>query len=217
MYSWKLPSVNSSLNVCIIFNWNSDVFCVFKLKTWRVQYHFENVFFSIPNLGRCKTFKSKHDAFWIFYFKIWRVRKNEFKIWLVLKFFSPKSEFYHVFQILNEWRFFLSTLITTFWGGKINDNVCCSFSRQMYNWKLPDVNSSLNACKTFEWKSDVLCFLKMKKWRVQYDFENVFFSISKLTRCKPLKSKSDACWNFQFKIMLFKKSTKNAKYVVFTE
>ena len=104
-----------------------------------------------------------------------------------------------------------------FWGGKLNDNVCCSFSRQMYNWKLPDVNSSLNGCNTFKWKSDVLCFLKMKKWRVQYDFENVFFSISNLTRCKPLKSKSDAYWNFQFKNMLFKKSTKNAKYVVFTE
>ena len=78
----------------------------------------------------------------------------------------------------------------------------------MYNWKLPDVNSSLNGCNTFKWKSDVLCFLKMKKWRVQYDFENVFFSISNLTRCKPLKSKSDAYWNFQFKNMLFKKAPK---------
>ena len=62
-----------------------------------------------------------------------------------------------------------------FWGRKVNDNVCCSFSRQMFNWKLPDVNLSLNGCKLFNWKSDVLYFFKMKKWRVQYDFENFFF------------------------------------------
>ena len=62
-----------------------------------------------------------------------------------------------------------------FWGRKVNDNVCCSFSRQMYNWKLPDFNLSLNGCKLFNWKSDVLYFFKMKKWRVQYDFENFFF------------------------------------------
>ena len=76
----------------------------------------------------------------------------------------------------------------------------------MYNWKLPEANSSLNGCKTFKWKSDVVCFFKMKTWRVQYDFENVFFSISNLTRCKPLKSKSDAYWSLQFKIMLSKKA-----------
>ena len=44
----------------------------------------------------------------------------------------------------------------------------------MYNWKLPHVNSSLNGCKILT-KSDVLYFFEMKKWRVQYDFENVFF------------------------------------------
>ena len=114
MYSWKLPSVNSSLNGCIFINWSSDVLCVFKMKTWRVQYDFENVFFSIPNLARCKTFKSKYDAFWIFQFKVWHVRKNDFKIWLVLKFFSPKSEFFLVFQVLIERRFFLSTLKTNY-------------------------------------------------------------------------------------------------------
>ena len=87
----------------------------------------------------------------------------------------------------------------------------------MYNWKLPHVNSSLNGCIIFNWNSDVLCFFKMKTWRVQYHFENVFFSISNPTRCKPLKLKSDAFWNFHFKIMRFEKSTKNAKYVFFTE
>ena len=48
----------------------------------------------------------------------------------------------------------------------------------------------------------------MKTWRVQYDFENVFFSIPNPTRCKYFKSKSDAYWNFQFKILPFKKALK---------
>ena len=75
MYNWKPPHVNSSLNVCIIFNWNSDVLCFFKMKTWRVQYDFENVFFSIPNPMRCKNFKSKSEAYWNFQFKILPFKK----------------------------------------------------------------------------------------------------------------------------------------------
>ena len=90
----------------------------------------------------------------------------------------------------------------------MNDNVCCRLSHQMYNRKLKDVNLSLNGCKTFNWKTDVLCFFKMKTWRVQHDFEKVFFSISNLVRCKSFKSKSDAFWKFQFKIMLFRKAPK---------
>ena len=78
----------------------------------------------------------------------------------------------------------------------------------MYNWKLPQVNSSLNGCIVFKWNSDVLCFFKMKTWRVQYDFENVFFSIRNQTRCKSFESKSDAYWNFQLKILPFKKAPK---------
>ena len=91
---------------------------------------------------------------------------------------------------------------------KLNDNVCYRFSRQMYNWKLPHVNSSLNGCIIFNWNSDVLWFFKMKTWRVQYDFEKVFFSIPNLMRCKYFKSKSEAYWNFQFKILPFKKALK---------
>ena len=91
---------------------------------------------------------------------------------------------------------------------KLNDNVCYRFSRQMYNWKLPHVNSSLNGCIIFNWNSDVLWFFKMKTWRVQCDFEKVFFSIPNLMRCKYFKSKSEAYWNFQFKILPFKKALK---------
>ena len=56
-------------------------------------------------------FQSKIWRFLKFLIKIWRVRKFEFKIWEVSKFFSPKCEFYLVFQVLTEWRYFLSTLI----------------------------------------------------------------------------------------------------------
>ena len=93
----------------------------------------------------------------------------------------------------------------------MNDNVCYRFSRQMYNWKLPHVSLSLNGCINFNWNSDVLCFFKMKTRRVQYDFENVFFSIPNPTCCKSFKSKSDAYWNFQFKILPFKKALKMQK------
>ena len=166
---------------------------LFKKETWRVQYDFENVFFSIPNPTRCKSFKSKFDAYWNFQFKImllkkhqkskksrfrgvkwtksdflhanffqnltcrtffnsksnalyffqsktWRfvktsnqnltrleifisksdvLEKNEFKIWKNLKSFSPKSDFYLVFQVLTEWRCFLSPLIPLILGEKI--------------------------------------------------------------------------------------------------
>ena len=118
MYNWKLPPVNSSLTACIIFNSNSDVLCFFKRKTWRVQYDFENVFFWIPNLARCKTFLSNSDAFSFFYIKIWRVRKIDFKIWEILKFFSSKCEFYLVFQVLTEGRYFLSMSITPYFKGE---------------------------------------------------------------------------------------------------
>ena len=53
-----------------------------------------------------------------FFFKIWRVGKIEFKIWQFLKFFSPKSDFYGVFQVLTEWRCFLSPLIPTYFKGE---------------------------------------------------------------------------------------------------
>ena len=90
----------------------------------------------------------------------------------------------------------------------MKDNVCCRFSHQAYNWKLKHVNSSHNACETFNWKSDVLCFFKKKTWRVRYDFGNVFFPIAKLTLCKTYKSNSDAVWNFSFQNHAFKKAPK---------
>ena len=78
----------------------------------------------------------------------------------------------------------------------------------MYNWKLPETNSSLKGCVIFNWNSDVLCFFKMKTWGVQYDFENVFFQ-SQIRRVVNLSN-----WNltrfeiFISKLCVFKKAAK---------
>ena len=68
-----------------------------------------------------------------------------------------------------------------FWGRKLNDNICCRFSRQMYNRKLPDVNLSLDGwllsenltcCIFLKWKNDAFnttlnkYFFKSQIWRV---------------------------------------------------
>ena len=114
----KAPKVQSKsfsrskLNHNVIF-WLQTIF--WNLTCWKIFNSKSNALhFSIQNLTLCKTFKSKSDAFWNFYFEIWRFRKNEFKIWENLKFFSPKCDFYLVFQVLTEGRCFLSTLITPY-------------------------------------------------------------------------------------------------------
>ena len=129
-----------------------------------------------------------------FFLKIWRVRKIEFKIWQILNFFSPNSDFYLVFQVLTEWWLFLSKLITTYFKEEnwTTMSVIVLVARCTTGNCHPSIRLSLVVyfCK---WNSDVLCFFfKMKTWRVQYDFENVFFSIPNPTRCKSFKSKSDA-------------------------
>ena len=144
MYNWKLPDVNWSLNGCIIFNWNSDVLCFFKRKTWHVQYDFENVFFSIPNLTRCRTIKLKCDAF------------------------SKVSFQNHAFKKAPKMR------------------------------NMPFSRSKMNQNVVF-WMETFL-----QKWHVQNFFiQNLTrcsFSIQNLTLRKTFYSKSDAFWNFYFKI-----------------
>ena len=44
----------------------------------------------------------------------------------------------------------------------------------MYNWKLPEVNSSLKGCKTFKWKSDVFSS-KWKKDAFNMTLKKYFF------------------------------------------
>ena len=179
MIFW-MQTIFQNLTCPKLFNAKSNGSYFFQSKTWR---------FVKISIGIWRVLN--------FFFKIWRVRKIEFQIWQVLKYLFSEIWFLSCFSS-SDWMKIYSVNVNNnlFWGTNLNNNVCCRFSRQMYNWKLPEANSSLNGCKTFKRKSDVLYFLKMKKWRVQYDFESILFSIPNLTRCKSFKSKSDAYWNF---------------------
>ena len=145
------------------------------MKTWRVQYDFENVFFSIPNLARCKTFQSKNDAFWIFFFKIWRVRKIEFKIWLVLKFYSPKSEFYLVFHDLTDWRFFPSTLIATYFKEENKTTMSVVDLVARCSTGICQTSIRLNACKILTENLTCCVFLKSKNDAFNTTLKMYFF------------------------------------------
>ena len=90
----------------------------------------------------------------------------------------------------------------------MNDNVCCRFSHQIYNWKLPEVKSSLNGCKTFNWKTDVLCFFKRKDYAFNTNLKVFFSSVANLTRCKTLNWNLTLFEKIYFKIMLLKKHQK---------
>ena len=67
MYNWKLPHVNSTLNGCIVFNWNADVLCFSKMKTWGVQYDFEMYFFQSKTLRFVKLFNQNLTRFEFFF------------------------------------------------------------------------------------------------------------------------------------------------------
>ena len=144
-------------------------------------------------------FQSKIWRFLKFLIKIWRVRKFEFKIWEVSKFLSPKCEFYLVFQVLTEWRYFLSTSITPYFEDekwttmfvvvlvtRSRTGSCQTSNRLSMVVKL--LNEKLTCCVFFIWKHDP--FNTTLK---------VFFSELQIWRAKKTsKSKSDAFWKDSF-------------------
>ena len=91
-------------------------------------------FFLVQKLTRCKNSKSKSDALSKFQFKIWQVSKLSLWSLIFILFFRF-------------WWMMISSInaITKFFQrGELKDNACYRLSRQMDNWKLPHVNSSLN-------------------------------------------------------------------------
>ena len=80
----------------------------------------------------------------LFWFKTWRVVKTLIHNLTNFRTFSPRSDFYLVFQVRTEWWYLLSTLIPTYFKEENWKTMCVIVSRQMNNWKLPHVNSSLN-------------------------------------------------------------------------
>ena len=203
----------------ISFSWskmNQKVtFCLQNFsKTWHVQIFFNSksnalLFFSIQNLTPCRTFWSKSNAYWNSFLKIWRVRKIEFKIWEVLKFFCPKCEFHLVFQVLTDWRYFLSTSITPYFEDekwttmfvvvlvtRSRTGSCQTSNRLSMVVKL--LNEKLTCCVFFKWKHDP--FNTTLK---------VFFSELQIWRAKkPLNRNLTRFEKIHFKIMLLKKHQK---------
>ena len=167
MYNWKLPHVNSTLNGCIVFNWNSDVLCFFKMKTWRVQYDFENVFFSIPNPTRCKSFKSKFDAYWNFQFKIMLLKKHQKSKKTRFRGVKwTKSDFLHA-------NFFQNLTCRTFFNSK--SNALYFFQSKIWRFVKPS-NQNLTRLESFISKSDALEKMNSKSEKFKNSFlRNVSF------------------------------------------
>ena len=110
---------------------------VFKSNSNALFFKIQNLtgcIFSFQNLTRCENFKSKCDA----------LSKFQFKNWQASKLSLPNLIF---ILFLRFWRRMISSVnaITNFfWSGELKDKACYRFSRQMDNWMLPRVNSSLN-------------------------------------------------------------------------
>ena len=93
--------------------------------------------------------------------------------------FSPKSGFYHVFGVVTEWWYLLSTLVPIFFQrGELKDNACYKFNRQMYNWNLPHVNSSLNLWGIGIWQhKSFRLVLDRSQWSKKCSRSAVFLKI----------------------------------------
>ena len=65
-----------------------------------------------------------------------------------------------------------------FWRGELKDNACYSVSRQMGNWKLPHVNSSLNVYGIAIWQHTIFTEVTDRLlWSIKYSRSAVFLRI----------------------------------------
>ena len=133
--------VQKIFEICFLKSFFSSKSCFlnnffFKITLFKNIFFLQNralqKYFSLQILTRRKVVISKSDASEIFNSK------------LTSQNFSPKFDFYLVFQVLTEWWYLLSTLIPTYSKEENSKTMRVIFSRQMYNWNLPHVNSSLN-------------------------------------------------------------------------
>ena len=126
-------------------------------KIWRV------VKILIQNLTRCK----------IFWFKIWRVGKFLFQNLTSFKTFSPRSDFLLFFRFgLNDDIFFQRQY------QHILKTMRVIVSRQMDNWKLPHVNSSLNVWGKPFWQHTFFTEVTDRfLWSIRCSKSSVFLEI----------------------------------------
>ena len=143
----------------------------------------------IQNLTRSFFFSTISDALKNSEIKIWRVVKILFQnlmrqIFLIqtptsFETFSPKSDFYLIFEVLTEWWYLLLTLIPKlFQRGELKDNACYSLSRQMYNWNLPHVNSLRNVWGIAIWQDTFFTLVTDRSlWSIKCSRSAAFFKI----------------------------------------
>ena len=123
------------------FFWLQTFFKIWHVEKFLIQ-NLTRCILSIQNLTRCINFKSQSEALWKFYFKIWQVSKLFlrnlisilfFRLWLSDDIFCQR--YYQIFSKRD-----------------LKDNALYRVSRQMENWKLPHVNSSLNVWGIVLWQ-----------------------------------------------------------------
>ena len=112
-----------------IFNSKSNALCFLQSHIWRV------VKTSYQNLTRCENFNSKSDKVQNFFSAIWFLTCNSGSDWTMISS--------------------VNVITNLFWRGELKDNACYRVSRQMDNWKLPHINSSLNVWGIALWQHTI--------------------------------------------------------------
>ena len=109
-------------------------------------------------MARCKKFNSKSDTLW----------KNVSENWF-LSCFSG-----------SHWMMNSSVNVETnlFHKTEVNDKVCFGFIYQMYNWKLPQINSPLNFWGRAFWQHTIFIEpIKTTLWSINCSRSAVFLKI----------------------------------------
>ena len=95
------------------------------------------------------------------------------------KTFSLEIWFLSCFSV-SDWMMISSVnvIINLFYRGELKDNACYRVSRQMDNWKLPHVNSSLNVWGIALWQHTIFTEVTDRTlWSIKYSRSAVFLRI----------------------------------------
>ena len=94
------------------------------------------------------------------------------------KTFSPKSDFYIVFQILTEWWYIAWTLLPTYFKEENWKTMRVIVRRQMDNWKLPHVISSPNVWGIALWQHTIFTEVTDRTpWSIKCSRSAVFLNM----------------------------------------
>ena len=125
---------------------------VFQSKNWRV------VKTSNQTLTRCEIFNSKSDKFQNIFSNIWFLSCFAVSDWLMISS--------------------VNVITNLFRKGELKDNACYRVSRQMDNWKLPHVNSSLSVRGIALWQHTIFTEVRDRTlWSIKNSRSAVFLRI----------------------------------------